>query len=118
MAGLEWTPAAGTLADLFRGTYDALARFGKPVMVSQIGVAATRESSAAWIGRALRRIPSGYPLVKAVVWFDAPYSRRVDFRLRGAARDAFDAGVQAPYWRQQPRILAARAEDQPHEGTR
>jgi cellulose synthase (UDP-forming) len=118
MAGLEWSPVRGTFGDLYRGTYDALARFGKPVMVSQIGAPAAQGSSAAWIGRALRRIPGSYPLVKAVVWFDAPYSRRVDFRLRGAARAAFDAGVQAPYWRQSPRILPAHAEDQPREGTR
>lgn len=111
MAGFNWGPGSGrawrTLDDLFASTYEALTRFGKPVMISQI---ATGEGGdrAAWVREGLTRLRTSYPRVKAVVWFDTRYSTEIDFSLRGPAAAALRREVGASrYWRPAPRIVRA-----------
>ncbi len=95
---------------IFGSTYLALARFGKPVMISEIGTTATGGDAASWIRDALGRLREAYPRVKAVVWFDSPYSSAVDFQLSGRAADVFRSEIAGSgYWRQAPRIVSAPA---------
>ncbi|HEY6067100.1 MAG TPA: glycosyltransferase [Gaiellaceae bacterium] len=95
LAWSEWH----SLDHLIRPTYDALLRFKKPLMISEIGTVTDGGSAAAWISRAMERLQVDYARVKAVVWFSYRYSRWADFRLRGAGVSALRLALASGYWR-------------------
>jgi hypothetical protein len=87
------------LDELFAGTYRTLSRLDKPVMISQVATASSGGDAAAWTRDTLRGLRADYPLLKAVVWFDAHESNDVDLRLRGGVAEAFESEVgSSPYW--------------------
>jgi hypothetical protein len=45
--------------------------YQKPVMIAEMGVAATPERQAEWLSEAMSEICS-FPLLRMVVYFDAP----------------------------------------------
>jgi cellulose synthase (UDP-forming) len=92
--------------EIFRASYRALARFRKPIMISEIGTVSDGGDAARWIRRSLARLQSGYPDVKAVVWFDSPYPGDIDFRLRGETETALRSGLDASAYWDQPLRLA------------
>jgi cellulose synthase (UDP-forming) len=118
---------------IFGGTYDALLKFRKPIMISEVATVPTGGSARLWITAALTQLPRRFPGVRAIVWFDDRYPggalngagrREVDFRLYGAAARAFsDAFARTPLLRAplrtkaepvapkpaQPRVAAANA---------
>ena len=94
LAWSEWH----SLDDLIRPTYDALLRFEKPLMISEIGTVTDGGSAAAWISRAMERLQVDYARVRAVVWFSYRYSRWADFRLRGAGVSALRLALASGYW--------------------
>jgi cellulose synthase (UDP-forming) len=115
MAAFNWgegnDSAWRTMDELFSDTYDALSGLGKPVMISQIATADLGGDPAAWTREALRGFRDDYPLVKAVVWYDARYSDEVDLRIRGATAAAFASELAASaYWSPEPVIVQAPAE--------
>jgi len=55
--------------DLYGRGREKLARFGKPVMITEIGSLATGGDRARWFGEALANLPGRYPEVKALVFF-------------------------------------------------
>jgi beta-mannanase len=93
--------------EIFRASYRALARFGKPVMISEIGTVSAGGDAARWIRRSVARLRSGYPDVKAIIWFDSPYPGDIDFRLRGDTATALRSGLGASAYWDQPLRLAA-----------
>jgi glycosyl transferase family 2/glycosyl hydrolase family 26 len=111
MAAFNWDEAdAGwhTADELFGETYDALSRLGKPVMISQIATVAEGGDAGAWVRDALGTFRARYPLVKAVVWYDARYSPDVDLRLTGPAGEAFRSEVEPlTYWSPEPAVVEA-----------
>jgi cellulose synthase (UDP-forming) len=100
----NWGTAVGwgkwrNLDELITPTYEALARFDEPLMISEIGTVAQGGNSGAWVSRTMRRLAFGYPRIKAVVWFSFRYSRYADFRLRGRAASALRAALASGHWR-------------------
>jgi cellulose synthase/poly-beta-1,6-N-acetylglucosamine synthase-like glycosyltransferase len=99
----NWGTAVGwgkwaSFDQLVEPTYAALVRFGKPVMVSEIGTVTDGGDAARWVDRTMSRLQTGYPAVKAVVWFSYRYSRWADFRLAGRSTTALASALRSPYW--------------------
>jgi glycosyl hydrolase family 26 len=70
--------------DLIYGdTYRALARFRKPIMLSEVGATATGGDPAAWVRETLATVRRHYPRLRALVWYDAIDDGGLDFRLEG-----------------------------------
>lgn len=100
-----------TFDQVFGRTYDALLRFKKPIMLSEVGTTSTGGAADTWIRTALQQLPSRYPKLKAVVWFDSPYPGGVNFQIRGRSADAFKQTIAAnALLRETPRVrvLAGR----------
>ncbi len=78
--------------ELFGGKYSTLARFGKPIIIAELGVASdTKAEQAQWLRDALADLPK-YPLLAGVVYFNA---------VNAANQWAGDT----PDWRVTPDIL-------------
>ncbi|MGH9118875.1 MAG: glycosyltransferase [Acidimicrobiales bacterium] len=92
--------------EILRSTYDTLAAFGKPIMISEIGTVPMGGDEAAWIRDAMAGFARDYPLLKAVVWFDTPYEGEIDFSLVGASAAAMSDAVAAPHWSASPVIVS------------
>jgi hypothetical protein len=60
-----------TFYELFGMKYGRLASFGKPVMIDEFGSLAVGGDRAAWYRDALTDLPTEYPAVKAVLFFNA-----------------------------------------------
>jgi cellulose synthase (UDP-forming) len=115
VTGFNWGDSLGfdawrSVDEIFAGSYNALTRLHKPIMVSEIGTVADGSGDPArWIRRALSRFAEAYPQVKAVVWFDSPYPGDADFRLEGNEADALRAVLGGSrHWGQPLRLAAAR----------
>lgn len=58
-----------TFDDIFTRRYDRLARYGKPIMLAELGTLMAGGDRAEWFSRALSRLPRRLPEVKAIVFF-------------------------------------------------
>jgi hypothetical protein len=115
VTGFNWGDSLGfdawrSVDEIFAGSYSALTRLHKPIMISEIGTVADGSGDPArWIRRALSRFAEAYPQVKAVVWFDSPYPGDADFRLEGKEAEALRAALgSSEHWGQPLRLVAAR----------
>ena len=74
--GADGDPASGNesqptaISSQFGAWYSAFSSAGKPMMVSSTGT--DRAAQPAYLGQVLSDLPSEYPLIKAVVYFDGP----------------------------------------------
>jgi hypothetical protein len=90
---------------LYGTTYRALSRFDKPIMISEIATTDSGGDPKAWTTRTLARLRTGYPLVKAVIWYDDIDGAGLDFRLRGAtARALANRAATGDGWLRDPEI--------------
>jgi beta-mannanase len=69
-----------TFDELFGKEYAALASFGKPVMVDEFGSLAVGGDRAAWYRDALTALPSRYPAVRALLFFNAREDRTLTYQ--------------------------------------
>lgn len=120
MAAFNWGDTSGGswqgVDALFGSTYDALSRLRKPVMISQVATVEDGGNAEAWVHHTLGRLRHDYPLVKALVWFDARLLTDVDLRLRGDAARAFAAEMGASdHWA--PPLLTVAAPEGDTGGT-
>ena len=79
--GLAWTNPRALFADVYRET-QALAP-GKPFWIAETGSTALGGNKARWI-LDLRTLPSAFPNLRGLVWYDVR-ERNGDFRLRDRA---------------------------------
>jgi beta-mannanase len=63
-------PSAGTVVDEFGSWYGQFAPIGKPLMISDTGAPASAQH--AYIRQLVTEVPAKLPLVRAMVYFDAP----------------------------------------------
>lgn len=77
-----------TADPLYRDTYRALAAFGKPIMLSEIGTTGSGGDARAWIRQTFARLRTSYPLLRAVLWYDDIDGGGLDFRLQGQTAGA------------------------------
>jgi hypothetical protein len=104
--GYNWGPKKGgwtSFKHLYRSTYDAIVETiapGKPLMIAEIGSTQEGGSKAEWISEVLTAIPSEYPQVRGVVWFDK-FDDGMDWPIEtsASASSALAAGVQDTAYR-------------------
>jgi mannan endo-1,4-beta-mannosidase len=86
--------------ELYNSTYhrivDTIAP-AKPLLISEIGSTEFGGSKASWISEALAAIPTAYPKIHGLVWFDT-YDDGMDWPIESSssATSAFAAGISAP----------------------
>jgi mannan endo-1,4-beta-mannosidase len=85
--------------ELYGSTYqriDAIAP-SKPLVISEIGSTEYGGSKANWISEALTAIPTAYPKIRGLVWFDT-FDDGMDWPIEtsASATGAFAAGIGSP----------------------
>ena len=84
---------------VFRRSYNVLRGFNKPIMFSEMGTATAESNRApAWVRDAMTSTVSRFPLVKALVWYDARHPKR-DFTLKGRALRELRSASRRPSMR-------------------
>jgi hypothetical protein len=96
-----------TFAEMFGTHYAELAKYGKPIMITEFGCLAVGGNRADWFKEALSGIPVNYPAVKAVLFFHFSADRTttqqaVDWTILG---DSVALSVVAHQIRQWPDSL-------------
>jgi beta-mannanase len=85
---------------LYRSTYDEVVNEiapTKPMIIGETGASEYGGSKADWITDALAKIPTEYPDIRGVLWFEK-YDDGMDWPIETspAATSAFAAGIQNP----------------------
>jgi mannan endo-1,4-beta-mannosidase len=85
---------------LYKSTYDTIANQvapAKPLMISEIGSTEIGGSKATWIQDALAKIPTSYPKIRGMLWFEQ-YDDGMDWPIEtsSSATNAFATGIQNP----------------------
>jgi hypothetical protein len=83
---------------LYKSTYDEITGSiapSKPLMISEIGSTEYGGSKAAWIQDALAKIPTSYPKIRGMLWFEQ-FDDGMDWPVEtsSGATKAFAAGIQ------------------------
>jgi hypothetical protein len=109
-SGFNWGDAYSwsswrTADQLYGDTYRVLSRFGKPIMISEIGTTAVGGDPRAWIRQTFRTLREDYPRLRAVLWYDDVDGGGLDFRLQGQTAGALaQPGTLGRDWLQEPRF--------------
>jgi hypothetical protein len=69
-----------TFGEIFGTKYPRLASFGKPVMIAEFGSLAVGGDRAAWYRDALTSLPTKYPAVRALVFFQTRDDQTVTYQ--------------------------------------
>jgi hypothetical protein len=100
--GTDWM----TFSQLFRPSYQEVLRLapGKPIMIAEIGSAENGGSKAGWITDALAQLPSNFPRIQALVWFNVRIYQNGSWwswqiESSGSAQTAFANGIARPHYR-------------------
>jgi hypothetical protein len=101
--GYNWGPGKGgwkSFDELYQSTYDHIVGSvapSKPMLIGEMGSTERGGSKAAWISEALETIPTAYPLVRGMLWFDT-FDDGMDWPIEtsASAGGAFAAGIQNP----------------------
>jgi hypothetical protein len=87
--------------ELFRRSYDQILGIApsKPMMLGEIGSSEHGGSKADWIRDALARVPTEYPQIRALLWFDK-FDDNMDWPIETSspATTAFAEGIQQPVY--------------------
>jgi hypothetical protein len=113
-AYVDWTCLDGynkgsssrSFSDLFTQSYDDLLKIApsKPVMVGEVGsLEYSAGTKASWISSMLSELPTDFPQIKALVWFNWRISESGtwhDFEVESSAtsKAAWAAGIASPYY--------------------
>jgi hypothetical protein len=101
--GYNWGPSKGgwtSFSDLYSTTYREITETiapGKPLMIGEMGATENGGSKASWISEALAEIPTAFPNIRAMLWFDT-FDDGMDWPIEtsSSATSAFAGGVSAP----------------------
>ena len=97
--GSPWSSFDALYDDTYHRIVDSIAP-RKPMLIGEVGTTEGGGSKAAWIGEALDAIPSSYPKVRGVLWFET-FDDGMDWPIETSpsATSAFSAGIQDPVYR-------------------
>jgi hypothetical protein len=100
--GYRWGASWSGFGSLFRSTYDQLGVIApsKPVVVGETASTEKGGLKAKWITDLLTvRLASGFPRIRAVLWFEK-YDSHMDWPIEtsAAAEVAFAAGIRLPIY--------------------
>lgn len=101
--GYNWGPARPggwkTFDELYSSTYhrivDSIAP-SKPMVIGEVGSTESGGSKATWIEEMLSELPTEYPMIRGLVWFEK-YDDGMDWPIEtsAAAISAFAEGIQS-----------------------
>jgi len=101
--GYNWGPAKGgwtSFSHLYDSTYHAITDSiapSKPLLIGEMGSTEKGGSKASWISEALAEIPTAFPKIRAMLWFDT-FDDGMDWPIEtsSSATSAFAGGIQNP----------------------
>jgi hypothetical protein len=104
--GYNWGPAKGgwtSFSHLYSSTYHAITDTiapSKPMLIGEMGSSENGGSKANWISETLAAIPSEFPKIRGMLWFDT-YDDGMDWPIESSssATSAFASGIQNPAFR-------------------
>jgi hypothetical protein len=104
--GYNWGPKKGgwtSFGSLYRSTYATITEGvapGKPLLIGEMGSTENGGSKASWISEALAEIPTEYPQVRGVLWFDK-FDDGMDWPIEtsSSATEAFADGIESAAYR-------------------
>lgn len=108
-SGFNWGTAYSwsswrTAEPLYRDTYRQLVRFGKPIMISEIGTTGEGGDARTWIRQTFQSLRADFPKLRAVLWYDDIDGGGLDFRLQGQTAGALrQPGTLGSGWLREPR---------------
>ena len=88
-----------SFGDLFGPAYDAITAEiapSKPMVVGEVGSTELGGSKAEWIGEMLREVPSEFPRIRGLQWFEKNEEGEWSIESSPAAASAFSQGIQDP----------------------
>jgi len=93
---MEWR----SFQDLFDTPYDTVAKLSatRPIIVGEVGCATKGGDKAKWISDMFRVIPSRFPRIVGVVWFNQKKDRDWRAESSSSSLSAFVAGAQTYHW--------------------
>jgi hypothetical protein len=85
---------------LYRGTYNEIVETiapSKPMIIGETAASESGGSKSEWISEMLNKIPTEYPRIKGVLWFEK-YDDGMDWPIEtsSSATSAFASGIQQP----------------------
>ena len=90
-------PPAGTLTTEFGSWYSAFSSYGKPLMIASTGAAPGAQQG--YLDQLATGLPTYFPLIKSVSYFDAPNRYRgTQYSLSAAGMQAFRALSASAYF--------------------
>ncbi len=104
--GYNWGPAKGgwtSFKSLYSSTYHAITDTiapSKPMMIGEMGSSENGGSKASWISETLAEIPSEYPKIRGMLWFDT-FDDGMDWPIESSdsSSSAFASGIQNASYR-------------------
>ena len=104
--GYNWGAGKAAWASfdsLYRSTYDEITGTiapSKPLLIGEMGSSERGGSKAEWITDALESIPTSYPKIRAMLWFDT-FDDGMDWPIEtsASAAGAFASAIQDPAYR-------------------
>lgn len=109
-SGFNWGEAYSwsswrTADPLYGDTYRELSRFDRPIMISEIGTTDIGGDARLWIRQTFQRLRTGYPKLRAVLWYDDIDAAGLDFRLHGQTAGALaQPGALGKDWLRTPEL--------------
>jgi Glycosyl hydrolase family 26 len=91
-----------TFDQVYRASYTYITQTlapSKPMMIGEVATSEYGGSKAAWIKDMLARIPTEYPKIRSVLWFDK-FDSNMDWPIEtsSSATTAFGEGIQNPLY--------------------
>jgi hypothetical protein len=104
--GYNWGPRNGkwsSFDQLYSSTYHAITDTvapSKPMLIGEMGATENGGSKSKWIADALAEIPSEYPKIRGMLWFDT-FDDGMDWPIEtsSSATSAFATGIQDAAYR-------------------
>jgi hypothetical protein len=104
--GYNWGPSKGgwtSFNRLYSATYHAITDTvapSKPMMIGEMGSSESGGSKASWISETLAAIPSEFPKIRGMLWFDT-FDDGMDWPIESSssASSAFASGIQDAAYR-------------------
>ena len=90
-----------SFSELFKPTYDLITQQiapSKPMVVGEVGSTEYGGSKAEWITEMMRAIPTEFPQIRGLQWFEKNEEGDWPIESSAASAQAFSAGIQNPYF--------------------
>ena len=92
--GSEWTSFGNLFGSTYHRIVDTIAP-SKPMIVGEVGSSETGGSKSAWIADMLKRLPTEFPQIHGLLWFDKYVDGDWPIQTSAGATSAFANGIQS-----------------------